>query len=225
LFAGLRAWWRGIRHLQHRGYTYIWANVLWFILSLPVVTAPAAWAGMIRLSRTAYLEPQANLDDFWAGFRENLKRGAVLAAVNVVIFGLTWANLTAYQTASGTTFNVARIVWTLALLLWVTVQLYLWPIFYAMETPNLRGALRNALVMLVLNPLFTLGFILGVAVIVAFSIAFFAAWPLLTGGALAAVSTAAVFDRLEAAGFRKGQPSVFERDHISQNADWGTEGD
>ncbi|MBC7814677.1 MAG: DUF624 domain-containing protein [Burkholderiales bacterium] len=223
MFAGLRAWWRGLRHLQPRGYTYIWANVLWFLLSLPVVTAPAAWAGLVRLSRAAYLQPQASLDDFWAGFRENLGRGAVLAAANIVIFGLTWANLSAYRAGSGTPFDVARIVWTLALLLWVTVQLYLWPIFYAMETPSMRGALRNAIVMLVLNPLFSLGLMLGVGVIVVFSVIFFAAWPLLTGGALASVATAAVFDRLEAAGFRKNQPSVFERDKIQQNPDWGNE--
>lgn len=212
MFAGLRAWWRGLRHLNHRGYIYIWANVLCLLLMLPLVTAPAAWAGMIRMSRAAYLSPAADVHEFWAGFRENLRRGLLLGVVNILVVIVTWVNLTAYRTETGLFFNVARITWTLALLLWITMQLYLWPIFYEMETPSLRGAMRNALVMIVLNPLFTLGFMIGVALIVAFSSVFVVAWGLLTFGAIAAVSTAAVFDRLEAAGFRKDRPSVFAAD-------------
>jgi hypothetical protein len=59
--------------------------------------------------------------------------------------------------------------------------------------------------MILLNPLFTLGLWLGVALILAFSMVFFIAWVLLTAGALAAVANSAVLNRLGAAGYTPGQ--------------------
>lgn len=199
---GLLAWWRGVRHLEQRGYIYIWGNFWWFLLSLPIVTAPAAWAGLMHLSYVAHRSPAANLDAFWGGFRANLRRGFVLALLNLVVVGVNLVNLWGAQGHSGLFYDALRGLWLLVLALWFTIQLYLWPLFYAMEQPTLVGALRNAAVMILLNPLFTLGLWLGIAVILAFSAVFFVAWVLLTGGALAAVANSAVLDRLNIAGYK-----------------------
>lgn len=205
---GLLAWWRGLRHLEQRGYIYIWGNLWWFVLSLPVVTAPAAWAGLMHLSYVAHRSPAVNLDAFWDGFRSNLRRGILLALVNVVVVGINVVNLWSVQGQEGLFYEVLRSVWLLVLAFWFTVQLYLWPLFYAMKQPALWGALRNAAVMILLNPLFTFGLWLGIAVILAFSAVFFIAWALLTGGALAAVANSAVQDRLSAAGYEPRRTEV-----------------
>lgn len=199
--AGFRAWWRGLRHLEQRGYIYIWGNLWWFVLSLPVVTAPAAWAGLMRLGYVAHRDPGVNLDAFWDGFRSNLRRGFVLALLNAIVIGINLVNLWGVQAQSGLAYDALRSVWLLVLALWFTVQLYLWPLFYAMDDPTLWGAMRNAAAMILLNPLFTLGLWLGLALILAFSMVFFIAWVLLTGGALAAIANSAVLDRLRAAGY------------------------
>lgn len=201
MIAGFRAWWRGLRHLEQRGYIYIWGNLWWFVLSLPVITAPAAWAGLMRLGYVAHRDPGVNLDAFWDGFRSNLRRGFVLALLNAIVIGINLVNLWGVQAQSGLTYDVLRSVWLLVLALWFTVQLYLWPLFYAMDDPTLWGAMRNAAAMILLNPLFTLGLWLGLALILAFSMVFFIAWVLLTGGALAAIANSAVLDRLRAAGY------------------------
>ena len=200
---GLRAGWRGLQHLQYRGYQYIWANVLWIVLSLPIVTAPAAWAGLIRFSYYAHRQPTVSFDVFWQGFRENLKRGAVIGILNVVIVVVNVANLYAYQYETGTWATILRLVWLFALFGWFAIQLYVWSLLNAMEKPNLKGAYRNAAVMILLNPLFTLGVWFVCAVVIVFSIAFPVAWLLLTGGALAAVANTAVQNRLHVAGYNK----------------------
>lgn len=205
MLAGFLAWWRGLRHLERRGYIYIWGNLWWFVLSLPIVTAPAAWAGLMHLGYVAHRNPGVNLDAFWAGFRMNLRRGFVLTLLNAVVIGVNLVNLWGAQAQDGLAYDVLRGVWLLALALWFTIQLYLWPLFYAMEQPTLWGALRNAAVMILLNPLFTLGLWLGIALILAFSLVFFIAWALITGGALAAVANSAVLDRLSAAGYEPVQ--------------------
>ncbi|NWF69413.1 MAG: DUF624 domain-containing protein [Chloroflexi bacterium] len=203
MWAGIRVWGRGLRHLNHRGYIYIWANVLWLLLSLPLVTAPAAWAGLMKMSYLAHRGPSADIHDLWEGFKENLKRGLLLTLLNVLIVGLNVSNLVAYMEAPGVFYAALRVIWLLLLLVWFTIQLYLWPLFYEMEQPRLWGALRNAAVMLILNPLFTLGLWLVLIPVILLSTALPAFWFLLTGSMLAAAANQAVLDRLQAAGLRK----------------------
>src|SRR5690606_31554501 len=155
MLAGLLACWRGLRHLERRGYIYIWGNLWWFVLSLPIVTAPAAWAGLMHLGYVAHYSPGVNLEAFWDGFRANLRRGFVLALLNAIVIGVNLVNLWGVQGQSGLAYDTLRAIWLLVLALWFTIQLYLWPLFYAMANPTLTGALRNAAVMILLNPLFT----------------------------------------------------------------------
>jgi uncharacterized membrane protein YesL len=206
MIAGLRAWWRGLRHLNHRGYIYIWANLCVMVLSLPVVTAPAAWAGLMRMSYQAHRTESADINDFWQGFKENLGRGLILALLNLVIVGVNVINLYSYRDQSGLGIDLMRMAWLLALLLWVTIQLLLWPLFYEMERPSLLGAMRNAAVMILLNPGFIAGLWIGLLLIIIASMVIFPAWALLTVSALAAISTTAVLDRLEHAGHPIARP-------------------
>lgn len=207
--AALSAWRRAARHLNHRGYLYIWANVLWLLLSLPVVTAPAAWAGLCRLTYAAWRTPAPNLDEFWAGFRENLGRGVAIGLLTLVIVLVNAGNLLAYR-ERGVALNVLRLVWIFALAFWFGLQFYAWPLMQHLERPSLVGAYRNALVMMALNPMFTLVCWLLAALVVVFSLALPAAWLLLTGSALAVAATSAVADRVAAAGFDAGLPAPLE---------------
>ncbi len=202
MIAGLRVWWRALRHLNEQGYIYVWANLLWAVLSLPIITAPAAWAGLVRMSMVAHTTPTASIHDFWQGFRDNLRPGILLGLLNIVIIVVNVSNLQAYREQSGVLLVLLRMVWLLTLVLWFAVQFYSWPLYYQMEHPGIVAAMRNAVVMILVNPTFTLGLWLGVTLVVIFSLIFFPAWLLLTGGALAAIATSAVLDRLEAADYR-----------------------
>jgi uncharacterized membrane protein YesL len=203
LVAGLRALGRGLRHVQYRGYIYIWGNVLWFLLSLPIITAPAAWAGLVKMSSLAYRGPSANVNDLWEGFRENLRRTVPLGLLNALFLVINITNLTSYSGASGSLADVIRGMWVISIFLWFGVQFYMWPLYFWMETPTLRGALRNAGVMMLLNPLFTVVILLAAALVIVVSIILTPAWALLMGGALASIANSAVIDRLQAEGFAK----------------------
>jgi hypothetical protein len=177
--------------------------VFWAVLTVLVVAAPAAWAGMVRMSYLLHRQPGAGLDDFWQGFRENLKRTVPIALANVVFLVICITNLVSYANAPGVGFILLRGVWLLTLVLWISVQYFAWCFFYAMRQPTFVGALRNAGVMLLHNPLFCAGVLLGVGVIAAISTALPAAWFLMTGGALAAIANSAVQDRLREAGLER----------------------
>jgi hypothetical protein len=202
MWDGLRAWWQGLRHFEHRGYIYIWANVFWFVLSLPLITAPAAWAGLMYMSHRAYYSPSANVNDFWEGFKSQLKPTLPLVFVNFFFVGFGVGNFWLYRGQTGPFLDLLRVIWLIGLIGWLTVQLYLWPLYYEMAQPMLWGAVRNAVVMLLLNPGFTIGLWLGIALMLVLSTFFGVPWLLLTGSALAAVANSAVVNRLQVAGIR-----------------------
>ncbi len=189
--------------MNQRGYVYIWANVFWAVLTVLVVTAPAAWAGMVRMSYRLHRQPSAGLDDFWQGFRENLKRTVPIALANALFLFVCLSNFISYANAPGVGFLFLRGVWMLTLALWISVQYFAWCFFYAMRRPTFVGALRNAGVLLLHNPLFCAGVMLGAGVIAAISTVLPAAWFLITSGALAAIANSAVQDRLRKAGLER----------------------
>jgi uncharacterized membrane protein YesL len=194
--AGLRVLWRAWRHFNQRGYIYIWGNFFAVLCALPVVTAPAAWAGLVKMSYHAHLTPTSDVNDFWEGFRQNLRRSLVMTGLNVLVVGVNLSNLSAYAGQTGALTNGLRLVWLVALLVWFSVQFYMWPLFYHMETPTLVGAMRNALVMLYLNPLFTLVIWVGVLIVIALSLFLPPSWLLLSFSLLVCIATGAVLDRL-----------------------------
>ena len=196
----VRVFVQSLTHLNVRGYLYVWANMLWFVLSLPIVTAPAAWAGLIHFSYAAQTQPQVSLEDFWAGFKANFWRGLLIGVLTLAIVYVNVVNMANFRVQNALVTGTLRALWLGVIGLWLTVQVYMWPLLEAMAQPAMGGALRNALVMIVQNPLYTLGLWVVVLLVVAISTAFFPVWFLLTGSTLAILSTAAVLDRLRAAG-------------------------
>jgi uncharacterized membrane protein YesL len=209
-------WRRALRHLNHYGYRYVWANLAWFVLSLPLITAPAAWMGLIRMSHDLHTGKTSGLNEFWETFKQQLGRSVVMFVLNVLVIGINVSNLLSYRGIDNTFYAVLRTVWLCVLVVWIVAQFYLYPILLEMEKPNLLQGFRNALVMMILNPLFTLGIMLGVIALLVLSSLFIVIWGLLTGSLLAIVATSAVLDRLIRAGIRHPLPQASDEPEINE---------
>ncbi len=195
----LRVWWRAWRHLRHRGYIYIWANLCFVIVALPIITAPAGFAGLVKLSRALQQGERADLNTYWAGLRENLGRGTLLGIATVAILFVNISNLVAYEVS--TILDVGlRVVWIGAIWLWLTLMFYFWPLYYALESPSTAGALRNALLMTARHPVFTLIHFAALAALALLSSILPFLSVLLTFAVAAIVSAYAVADCLAKAG-------------------------
>ena len=93
-----------------------------------------------------------------------------------------------------------RAIWLGAIVFWMALMMYLWPSYYALEKPSVIGALRNAALMLALNPVFTAFNIAGLGLVALLSIVVPPFALLLAFSFSAIVSTVAARDRLAAAG-------------------------
>lgn len=204
ILQGWRVVLQGISSVRRNGYAYIWGNLAFLLLSLPIVTAPAAYSALVRMAYETQTEPTtADLGLFWETFRENLWRALPWGMVNVLFVGVTFSNFLAYNHVPGFTVFCLRLAWLASTLAWCGIVLYTWALYYEMENPSVWGATRNALVMTLKNPLFTFAVVIGVMLLSAVSTVLPMLWILLTWSAVAAIGTAAVLNRL--AEFRSSQ--------------------
>ena len=193
----LRVLKRGIVQFEHYGWLYVMANLAAVALSIPIVTMPAAYAGLSRLSHTAQTSPTASFSDYWEGFHAHFRRGVAVGIANIFILGILWSNFSSYSARSDWLFVILRGAWLLILMVWLGVQLYAWPILEEMERPSLSGAFRNGGVMILQNPVFTLTLLVALAAIMILSTALVIPWFLVTGSMIACIANAAVLNRLE----------------------------
>lgn len=207
-----------MRHFFAQNYVYVWGNVIWVVFTLLIIPAPAAWAGLTWMSYHAHRHPSPELGLVWQGIKQYFWKTLPFSIIGIVVVVINVSNLMVYRESSDGGVNVLRVFWAAILGIWFAVQLYAFPLLHAMKTPTLLGAYRNTGVMMLQNPLFTLG-IWGVAAgVIAFSVFFgFIPFLLITGGALAAIGNTAVQNRLRAAGI---EPTPSEPDSIEPDIYW-----
>ncbi|MBI5958539.1 MAG: hypothetical protein HY866_07390 [Chloroflexi bacterium] len=198
MFTGLRAIGQGLRSFQQNGYPYIWSNLAFVALSLPIITAPAAFSALVWVGYLAQTDPsEADLAAFWQTFRANLWRALPWGVFNTLFAFVNFYNLFAYSSLDGAVITLLEAVWVAGAIVWAGLLLYTWPIYYEMAEPTVLGAMRNALVMVIRNPLFTLVIVLIIALLAIMSTILVASWLLITWGAISAIANAAVLNRLK----------------------------
>ena len=198
MWHGLRAALRGLGNFRNLGYAYVWTNLAFVALSLPVITAPAAYSALMRVGYLAHTNPsEADLTAFWETFRANFRRALPWGVANLLFAVINFNNLIAYASIDTPLVMGLEALWFIAGLVWLGMLLYTWPIYYEMSEPTVTGAMRNALVMVLQNPLFTVMLLIVIVVLSVISTVLIACWLLLTWGAITAIANAAVLDRLE----------------------------
>lgn len=160
--AALRDTWRDL-------LTTAVVNLMWLGLTLLVVTAPPATLALFyvgnRLARGESTDPRDFLHAFRRYFRASWRWGLLQAVVLFVLIG------DIYLTGRLGQGNVARLVQSFYLAtlgVWLLLQLYVLPFLFEQESPELKLALRNGIMMLGRNLRFSmaLGLILTVALLV-----------------------------------------------------------
>jgi uncharacterized membrane protein YesL len=194
--AVIRVFWRALRHIYLRGYIYVWANLLWVVLSLPIITAPAAWAALVHTTYIAQTQPTVSLEDYWEGFKAHPVRDIVIGLVLFLVLFINLSNLAAYPLTGKLPRALLNMIWISAVTLALSIYFYIWPVMEAMQAPTIFSALRNAVLMTLKNPFFTLGILLVTFIMMAISTILFPLWLLLTGSSIAVLTTTAALDRL-----------------------------
>lgn len=195
--AGMIAAWEAIAQavidLRYVGVTLAYFNVLWLFSSLLIITAPPAIAALYAITRSLGYRRSVGWRDFLGAQKTYFFAGWRWALLNAAAGGIIFANLTFYSYMDDTLGLLLIGLWIGLACVWIVVQMYCFPVLLEQEEPRLRTAVRNAFVLCLRHPFFTLTYALVVGFIVFISLVVPYLWALITPALLAFIYNRAVF--------------------------------
>ena len=152
--------------------TFVLSNILWVIVCIPIVTIPAATAGLFAVMSALGRGKQPELfHDFFGAMRRLWLKATLIVLGDVVLGGLLLLNGTiftqmdfgdplAFLSRSATVFVAALLLLT---------NLYLWSLLVLVDLP-LKGLIEASIRLGFAYPLWSLGLLVVVALPVGFSL-------------------------------------------------------
>lgn len=180
-------------------FLVVFCSLVWLFLVLLIIPGPPATLALFdmadRIARREHLlEFRDYLRAVWQRFGVGWRWGAVnLLVVAVVLIDIRVVP----QMVSPTVAVYLQLFFTMALALWIVVNWYALAFLFQQKEASLRQALRNGVVLLLQNPLFTLVLVVITAVLIGLSLVLVIVNLLFGPMLVALISTHAVLNRLE----------------------------
>lgn len=188
--------WQSIRSNYEELFVFVPLSIAWWLCALVIVPLPPASAGLAYLATEIAHERRiewrmavegARLY-FWRSWQVFLVAlaGTAVLVINVVFY-LNIENILRYLT----------ILWIYVLLIWLSALVYVFPLLVAMEEPRILLIYRNALLLALSQPLFTIILLVVLVLLTAISVVIPILLVLITPGLWALASTRALVHLLE----------------------------
>jgi uncharacterized membrane protein YesL len=198
-----RVFWEALKEFWDELFLLMLMNVVTVLLVIPVVTFPPALAGLWGAANLVAKGRAIHWSDYFEGFRRYFWKAWGLALLNILVAVILFTNIRFY-TPANVPFDISPSVsqWIQAFfvgvaLLWAIVQMYPLALLFEQEDQRLRVALRNAAVLLITNPGFTIVLLLLLLIVAAISTAIPLLWFVVTLALFAVVCNRAVLHLLE----------------------------
>ena len=155
-----RVFWLSLRDLYEELFMFAGLNLLWWLCVLVIVLIPPATAGLMYLANELAHERRVEWRMFLTGARLYLWRSwqVTIASLGGIVILLT--NIWFYVNVTTGILQYLTILWIYLLIIWLAAQIYVFPLLIQMEQPRLLLIYRNALLLTLSRPLFTVLLIL-----------------------------------------------------------------
>ncbi|MCJ7532736.1 MAG: YesL family protein, partial [Anaerolineales bacterium] len=127
-------------------------NIIWFLLTLPIVTAFPAAAGLYYATNQLAHQKGAGWKTFFDGFRIHFWLSWRWGLLNAIILIVLVSNIVFYGQLEAEWSVWLRGVIIGLSILWGIIQLYTFPFLLEQEKQRLSTALRNSMVLLATRP-------------------------------------------------------------------------
>jgi len=199
-----RVFWEALKDLWDELFILVLMNVVTTLLVIPVVTFPPALAGLWNVANQVVDGRSVHWSDYFEGFRRYFWKAWGLALLNILVAIIVSTSVRFYAPGNAPfEINPTLGLWIRALFagagfLWLVIQMYPMALLLEQEDQRLRVALRNAAVLFITNPGFTLVLALLLLMVAVISLFFPVLWFLVTLALFAVVCNKAVLHLLEA---------------------------
>jgi uncharacterized membrane protein YesL len=139
--------------------TFVLANLLWVIMSVPLITMPLATVGLFQIAskRVRGKEPEF-FQDFFSAMRRYWAQSMVIGLIDALAGGIVVMNLSILVTMDSTN-PLAVLSWCTTLfvgLVLLLANLYIWSLLVVVEEP-VSQIIKISLKLVVVHPLWSLG--------------------------------------------------------------------
>jgi uncharacterized membrane protein YesL len=216
--------WRSVVEVYDNLFPLVGMNLLWLVLSIPLVLVVTGILLLFRLDNTiafpiailfAILAPNpgsigihnyANrlvhdelLDFglFWSGLRQYWRKSLVLALLAVVGAAILGVNIYFYVNSESQILRIFAILWLYAIVLWAMMCLYMSPLLLEQENKSIVLIVKNSFLLCLDNLIPSIVILIILVAVSLLSIVIALLVALVTGSLAAMVETQAVHAYLE----------------------------
>ncbi len=144
-----------IRDFYEEMFLFVPLNLVWWLAAILVIPLAPVSAGLYYISHRIAHEQRVGADFFKEAVRDFLWPSLRLGVLDVVILITILVNLMFYSRFTNW-IRLITILWIYGLILWAAAQLYLFPLLFEQQEPKVLTVVRNAAVLVLAQPLFTL---------------------------------------------------------------------
>jgi uncharacterized membrane protein YesL len=154
-------------------FLFMAINLLCVLLAIPLVTLAPALAGVYYVSNhLAHGRYRTEWRDFFVGFRRYFAKSWQVLLADLFLLLLIVSNISFYVGMSNQILRLVSILWLYLLAFWLGLQVYLFPLLMEQEDKRLLLIFRNAMLLTLKHPLFTIAFLLVILPLLGISVAF-----------------------------------------------------
>jgi uncharacterized membrane protein YesL len=187
-----------IRDFYEEMFLFVPLNLLWWLTLVLVVPLAPATAGLCQLSYRIAHEQRVDSSFFKDAFKAFFWSSLRVGVLNIVILITFVVNLWFYSQIEGW-MRFITIIWIYGVILWVAAQIYLFPLLFEQKEPKALMVIRNAAVLVLAQPLFTLIVLILALVLTAICFALPVLAVLIWPGLMSLIGSRALADILEQA--------------------------
>ena len=160
---------RAIKAVYEELFLCVWLSILWWVGTVLIVTAAPVTVGLHRVANRMANYQRVESSFFFEGAKSHFGSGWLLYLLRVGVPVLIGVNIWFY-------FKMEGWIWIVGVLfLWlfvvsVMVGLFVFPLFWQQDEPDLKLVLRNASILTLQHPLYTFLLLLFIAVLMGLSI-------------------------------------------------------
>ena len=160
---------RTIKAVYDELFLCVYLSVLWWVGTILIITAAPAALGLHRVANRMANYQRVESAFFFEAARSNFGKGWILYLIRLGVPALIGINIWFYINMEGWMWLVG-VFFAWLLIVSVMVGLYLFPLFWQQDDPDLKMALRNAAILTLQHPLYTFLMLIFIAFIVALSV-------------------------------------------------------
>ena len=140
------------------------------LLLISLIPAPPATAALYYVTSFIAREKRIEFNYFWQGLKTYFWKSWAVAGVLLVAGVVLYVDVFFYLRSSNTLFAIVGFLGIWALVLWLVIQIYIFPLMIHQEDKRLWLILKNGSLLTLAYPFFALGILIGIALVTALSV-------------------------------------------------------